>query len=139
MAKGKERPMHFHNHKVRVGDAGIKGRGVFAKCAIKRGEAIESAPTLVIPARDIEALSGTFLSNYSFAHNDDFELLALGYASLYNHSFEPNAQFVIMKKAILLVATRAIAEGEEITFEYGWPTESFRAAGIEVPANYTGL
>lgn len=130
MAKGKERAMNFHSHKVRVGDAGIKGRGVFARCPVKKGEAVEAAPTLIIPASDIKAISGTFLSNYSFAHNDDFELLALGYASLYNHSFTPNAQFVITRRAILLIALRNIEAGEEVTFDYGWSNESFDAAGI---------
>ncbi len=134
MAKGKERAMNFHSHKVRVGDAGSKGRGVFTRCAIRKGEAVEAAPTLVIPTLDFDLIAKTFLSNYVFSHNEDFELIGLGYISLYNHSFTPNAQFVLMRRAVLMVAIQPIAEGDEVTFDYGWPDASFREAGIAMPA-----
>ena len=133
VAKNRERPIRYHCDKVRVGDAGAKGRGVFANVAIKEREAIEVAPALQIPFSDVEKVGATFLSCYSFAHRDDYELIGLGYASMYNHSFDPNAQFVLMPRAVLITALRPIAEGEEISFDYGWSDAGFRAAGIEVP------
>lgn len=122
--------MRFHCDKVRVGDAGHKGRGVFAAVPIKKGEGIETAPALVIPDADVDRVASTILSSYTFAKRDAYEIVALGYASLYNHAFDPNAHFVIVRDAILIVALRAIAEGEEICFDYGWSEEGFRAAGI---------
>ena len=130
MPKGKTRPMNFHCHRVRVGDAGVKGRGVFARCAIQAREAVEVAPALLIPRRDESAIDSTFLANYAFSHNDAFDLIGLGYISLYNHSFDPNAQFVLMERAILITALRPIAEGEEILIDYGWSDADFEAVGI---------
>ncbi len=137
MPKGKRRQMSYHCHKVRVGDAGHKGRGVFAKEPIKQGEAAESAPALTIPARDVGRLSESFLTNYTFSHRDDYELIALGYVSLYNHSFDPNAHFVLMQDSILIIALRPIAAGEEISFDYGWSAAAFQSVGIEVPADFS--
>ena len=91
MKKPKQRAVDYHSHKVRVGDAGAKGRGVFARCDIKGGEAIEAAPTLVIARSDVQMIRSTFLIDYSFGANDDLDLIGLGFVSLYNHSFDPNA------------------------------------------------
>jgi len=137
VAKNKERPIRYHCHKVRIGDAGSKGRGIFAVVPIERGEAVEVAPALKIPVADIDAVNSTFLAYYSFLQRDGLELIGLGYISLYNHSFEPNATFVLMPRAIMITALRRIAEGEEISFDYGWTDDGFRSAGIEVPVSTT--
>ena len=46
--------------------------------------------------------------------------MALGTGSLYNHSFEPNAQYLRLfgEQAIEYVALHDIREGEEITINY---------------------
>jgi len=36
-----------------------------------------------------------------------------------NHSCRPNAEPVLRRGRIVLIAARAISEGEEITFDYG--------------------
>jgi hypothetical protein len=47
--------------------------------------------------------------------------VVLGYASLVNHSPNPNCRFVryIEAQALDLLAIRDIAAGEELTFDYG--------------------
>lgn len=129
MAARRIRAMNYHCHKVRVGDAGHKGRGVFAQQIIKAREAVEVAPVMTIPKAEIQQVASTLLGNYCFG-SDRLDLLGLGYSSLYNHSSTPNASFVLTERAILVIALRRIEEDEEITFDYGWSESALKAAGI---------
>jgi SET domain-containing protein len=97
-----------------------KGRGVFARRAIVRGEVIESVPVLVMTSDEYaKGLSLTPLKDYCFAWGDDEVILALGYGSLYNHSYKPNARYEDITPATkAFVALRAIAKGEEVTINY---------------------
>jgi SET domain-containing protein len=95
-----------------------KGRGVFARRAIRKGEVIESVPVLIMTSEEYEeGLSKTLLKNYCFGWGTDQVALALGYGSLYNHSYRPNARYEdIGTQTKDFVAV--IAEGEEITVNY---------------------
>ena len=97
-----------------------KGRGVFARRAIARGEVIESVPVLVMTGReDAEGLALTPLKDYCFAWGTDRVALALGYGSLYNHSYRPNARYEDIEPSTkAFVAVRPIARGEEVTVNY---------------------
>jgi uncharacterized protein len=97
-----------------------KGRGVFARRAIRKGEVIESVPVLVMTSEEYaEGLSKTALKDYCFGWGTDQVALALGYGSLYNHSYRPNARYEdIGTQTKDFVAVRDIAEGEEITINY---------------------
>jgi uncharacterized protein len=97
-----------------------KGRGVFARRAIRKGEVIESVPVLVMSSKEYaEGLSKTALKDYCFGWGTDQVALALGYGSLYNHSYQPNARYEdIGTQTKDFVAVRDIAEGEEITINY---------------------
>ncbi len=44
---------------VTVKDAPGKGRGVFARKNLKKGEVIETCPVIVLPAEEIDALELT--------------------------------------------------------------------------------
>lgn len=100
-----------------------KGRGVFARRAIREGEAFETCPVLILPPEVIEAPSAV-LSSYVFDWGDGHLALALGYGSLYNHSYEPNARYEdIGRRAKRFVAIREIAAGEEITINYNGAPE----------------
>ena len=71
-----------------------KGRGVFAKQLIPLGTVFERVPLLVIPAKEVlECEHGSFLSQYVFEYGKGTVALALGYGSLYNHSYTPNARY----------------------------------------------
>src|SRR5215216_1019777 len=81
-----------------------KGRGVFARRAIKKGEEIERVPVLVMPAKDVKhGPDYTTLGTYCFHWERGKVAVALGYGSLYNHSYRPNARyddFVFKNKVI---------------------------------------
>jgi SET domain-containing protein len=69
------------------------GRGIFAGQDIKAGELIEVSPVIIIQKEDWENyLKKTILYNYCFYWREDLAL-ALGYGSLFNHSYDPNAKY----------------------------------------------
>lgn len=95
-----------------------KGRGVFARRLITRGEVFETCPVLVFPAGELgESTSG--LWSYGFDWGCNQVALALGYGSLYNHSYRPNARYDdVGPLTKAFKALRDIAPGEEITVNY---------------------
>ncbi|KAJ4460288.1 putative SET domain protein [Paratrimastix pyriformis] len=95
-----------------------KGRGVFATQDFAEGELVESAPIIVIPGQQKEP-GAQVAGAYIFPWKQDFALL-LGYGSLYNHSFEPNAVFTPNYEGytMLFRALRPIHKGEEICINY---------------------
>jgi ribosomal protein S18 acetylase RimI-like enzyme len=106
-----------------------KGRGLFAHRSISRGELIEEAPVVVVPAAEVEHLDRTTLENYYFEWGEDGRdaALLLGSCSLCNHSYQPNAVFELQpeRQTIGFVALRDIQPGEEITTNYnGAPEDS---------------
>src|SRR5215213_9196079 len=69
-----------------------KGRGVFARRPLHSGEVIERVPVLVLPIEEVrDATAWTGLAGYCFEWGRGRLALALGYGSLYNHSYHPNA------------------------------------------------
>ena len=126
------------SHKsIEVKDSPGKGRGVFATKAIEKGETIEVAPVLMVPWDDETFVLASFLQHYTFSvyggseKDDDFTAIALGYASLYNHSDKENADWRINTKCIIVFATRNIKRGEEITIDYGWDEEHRKEMSIK--------
>lgn len=108
---------------VEVGE-GRLGRGVFASRPIEEGETVELCPTLEVPDADV----GGRLGDYVFRSGADENnvILMLGYGMLYNHSAEPNAEYVEDEDGwIAFVATRPVEAGDELTIDYGaewWDT-----------------
>ncbi|MBI1314802.1 SET domain-containing protein-lysine N-methyltransferase [bacterium] len=93
-----------------------KGRGVFARRPIAEGDEIERAPVLLVAD---DCLYGTPLADYAFEWSKGKVALALGYGSLYNHSYQPNAQYFYGGPQVkVFYAIRDIAAGEEITINY---------------------
>ena len=107
---------------IRAGDSHGKGRGVFALRKIASGETIEEAPVIVVRENEVAHLDATVLGDYYFLWGDDEKqaALLLGLCSLCNHSYEPNARFVLHpeRHTIEFVALRDIAAGEEVTTNY---------------------
>ncbi len=97
-----------------------KGRGVFARELIKAGTVFERVPLLVIPAKEVlECEHGGFLSQYVFEYGKGTVALALGFGSLYNHSYQPNARYDDAGRQVKeFRALRDIQAGEEITINY---------------------
>lgn len=117
--------------KIEVRPAGGKGRGVFASQDIKRGEIVEIAPTIYVPDEQYGYLTAAILANYVFsAHDEEGSVVALGYASLYNHSSNANADWNMNKDSIVIRALSDIKAGSEITLDYGWDDEDLKERGI---------
>ena len=101
------------------------GRGIFTLRNIKKGELIEEAHVIVIPITEWKRIRKSILSNYVFRWGED-KALALGYGSLYNHSYTPNARYItnLENQSIDFYARVDMQEGEEITVNYhGEPTD----------------
>ena len=116
------------------------GRGVFASQAIHKGEIIETCPVIVVSPNDVEHLKQTDLHNYYFSWGAKKETVAitLGFGSLYNHSYTPNAQYKKKEQEHLVEfsALRDIQKGEEITTNYnGDPNDQSTLWMKDVP-NY---
>ncbi len=116
--------------KIYVTQSKIKnaGRGVFASQDISKGEIIEVCPTLEIPNNDIFNLSESILANYYFSF-DELEgmvYIVLGFGSLFNHSYEPNATYknIPKDKLVEFQTIRNIKKDEEITIDYNYGDNS---------------
>ena len=107
---------------IRVKESSGKGRGVFAEKNFKEGEIIETCPVIVFPAEEVDALESIQLSNYYFAWGAASEeaAIALGYGSLYNHSYTPNATYQkdFDNSLLKYICIREIQKNEEITINY---------------------
>ena len=110
--------------KVYIGKSKIvgAGRGVFAGRNIKKGELIEKCPIIEIPKHDFSSLRESVLVTYFFYFGKKKERLvvALGFGSIYNHSYKPNATYKIRhgEKIIDFIALDDIKKDKEITFDY---------------------
>ena len=107
---------------VEVRDTATRGRGVFALAPIPAGTLIETAAVIPVSRDEVGALQDCVLAEYYFRWGKDGRegAIALGYGSLYNHSFKPNARYVkhYERLTIDFVAIRDIAVGEEIRTNY---------------------
>ncbi len=99
-----------------------KGRGVFTDDPISTGTLIESCPVIEIPAMHSKHIDATVLYDYYFGWGEDDRDIAvvLGYGSIYNHSYSPNAVYHknLPARTVDFVALRDIEGGEEILVNY---------------------
>ena len=108
---------------------GRHGRGVFATRRFAKGDVVEECPTVELPDAEIRGR----LRDYVFSSvNDDDIVLPLGYGMLYNHSSEPNLEYIQEEPTtITFLALRAVRPGDELTIDYG---EEWWEARDEEPA-----
>jgi SET domain-containing protein len=109
--------------KIYVDKSPIHGWGVFASQDIEEGEIFEEVPVLTLPINKGES-SGILLDyrfNWPTGVEWDEQVVGLGFASLYNHSNNPNSYWVSDndKKTFKFVSNRKILSGEEIFVWYG--------------------
>lgn len=111
-----------------------KGRGVFATGLIPAGSVIERAPVLVMPAEDVlSGVTGELLQHYVFEWGRGTVALALGFGSMYNHSYSPNARYDdVGRLTKVYTALRDIQQGEEITINYNGHQDDDSPVGFEV-------
>jgi SET domain-containing protein len=104
---------------------GRGGRGVFARRDIPEGTMFERAPALLLPKDEVfgESTGNAALSWYVFDWNGvpkkSLVALVLGYGSIYNHSSDANATYLMDAPDVMeYYAARDIAAGEEIFINY---------------------
>lgn len=109
------------NNGIVVKKSKLLGNGVFAARNFKKGELIESAHLLTFTPRERKILEKTKLNYYVYPwRSTRSAAIALGYGSIYNHSYEPNADWKqdFKKEMMTYKALRDIKKGEEILVNY---------------------
>jgi len=113
------------------------GRGVFTELAIAAGTLIEICPLIVLPAEDLEKIHASGLHDYYFLWGDAENqcAIALGFGSLYNHDYEPNARYFVdvEEETLEIHAVRDLLPGEEITVTYNGVPEDKSTVWFENP------
>ncbi|OEH91356.1 SET domain-containing protein [Bacillus solimangrovi] len=99
---------------------GELNRGVFATRDIEKGELIHEAPVLPYPNAEHEFIEKTLLADYAFEYGKNHSAILLGYGMLFNHSYEPNANYEISFEdhTFKFFAYTNITAGEEILINY---------------------
>ncbi len=114
----------YPSNKIFISKSAIPnaGRGVFASCIITKHTIIEVCPVILVPKHEVPSLQQTLLINYNFAWGKGGEARAicLGFGSIYNHTYEPNATYKknFENLTIEFICLKDIKKGEEITVNY---------------------
>ncbi len=100
----------------------INGLGVFAEEDIKKGSTIEIVPLLLMSMKEFDLIKQTKLYFYFFEYTNNHFAIALGYGSLYNHSYTPNARYLynFKNKQLIIKSIKNIKKDEEIFFNYNF-------------------
>jgi SET domain-containing protein len=125
---------YAHSGLIEVRQARKKGRGVFARKKIKRGTVIERVPVVVMRVQEIFTRAPrTTLADYVFSWGRGKVAFSCGYGALYNHSFEPNAEYHASGlRTQVFVALRDIKRDEEITVNYNGNPKGRKNVGFDV-------
>ncbi len=98
------------------------GRGVFTAEDIEEGTVIEIAPVIVMSGDERKLLDQTSLHDYIFEWGNDSGscCMALGYVSIYNHSFQSNCiyEMDLDEGHIAIKTVRSVKAGEELFINY---------------------
>jgi SET domain-containing protein len=113
---------------LRVGPSGIEGTGGFARCLIPAGTRVIEYVGERISKQ--ESLARCEAGNpYVFDINEQWDLdgsVEWNPARFLNHSCAPNCDAEQHGDRIWIVTTREVAEGEELTFNYGFDLSEYR-------------
>lgn len=95
-------------------------RGVFATENIVKGELFHKAPVVTYPNEDHVHIEQTIIEDYVFNFGANHGALVLGYGSLFNHSYTPNAVYELNFEDLTVdfYAYTDIVPGEEILINY---------------------
>lgn len=98
------------------------GRGVFTSASIEKNSIIEIAPVVVLNAKERQLIDQTLLHDYIFEWGevDGQCCMALGWVSIYNHSYSSNCEYEMDYEAntISIKTIREIEAGEELFINY---------------------
>jgi len=101
---------------------GKGGKGVFTTKAFKVGTIVEISPVLVFTGKEYLHLAETMLYNYVFEWGATRKkaALALGYISMYNHSYSANCEYEMDfdNNLMTIKVVKPIKKGEELFINY---------------------
>jgi SET domain-containing protein len=99
-----------------------KGRGVYTSEDLVKGTIVEVSPVVVMTGEERVHLDKTTMHDYIFEWGSrrDQCCVALGYVSVYNHSYSSNCEYEMDYdyKTITIKTVRAIGAGGELTINY---------------------
>jgi uncharacterized protein len=105
-----------------VAPAGNKGRGVYTSKNIPAGTIIEISPVLVLSPKERKTIEETKLFDYIFewGNNHKSGAIALGYVSLYNHSYDANCDYDMDYDNLLMTVrtVKTVKKGGELCVNY---------------------
>jgi SET domain-containing protein len=105
-----------------IADSPGRGRGVFTNENLSAGKRIEISPVIIMSNEERKLLDQTLLRDYIFLWGKDETecCVGLGYLSVYNHSFQSNAEYeMVFELSVIRIKTvRDIKKGEEIFINY---------------------
>ena len=99
-----------------------RGRAVFTSEFIPQATVVEIAPVIVMEAAERLLLDQTLLHDYIFerGHHRKQCCVALGYISIYNHSYQSNCEYEMdyQELSMRIKTVRAVNAGEELFINY---------------------
>lgn len=116
-----------------------EGNGVFARSVLRKGSQIEVCPVIFMPIKEFEQIKITKLFYYFYEYSNKEFAIVLGYGSVYNHSYTPNAQykFNYLRRVMEVKAIKPIQKDEEIFINYNYyhddltPLDSWFSVGVD--------
>lgn len=101
---------------------------------MSKNETIEICPIIKLSEKDTQVIDTTHLYNYYFSWAENGSAICLGYGSLYNHSYTPNATYEkdFLEGKIIFRAITAIQQGEEILVNYNGNPENQNKVWFDV-------
>ncbi|CAL7962025.1 SET domain-containing protein [Gammaproteobacteria bacterium] len=117
----------FEQANIEIRPSPLHRYGVFAKKDIAPKKVIEECPVILFSS--LKRKQTIAFDDLAFLWDDNNCAVALGYGSMYNHSTQPNANFVRNRQNQVLsfIATKRIPAGTEILINYGddyWTTRN---------------
>lgn len=94
-----------------VGSAGASGEGLFSTQQRAAGTVVFTFTGVLVPAAQATPLALQIDADQFLESSDGFD-------NFLNHSCDPNCDIVFRGDTVLLVTRRAIAPGQELTFDY---------------------
>ncbi len=117
--------------KIAVRKSKLHRWGVFAIAPIAAYEIIEEAPFFSVDRKQICKVPSC--QKYSYYSDSETNIIGLGFAGLYNHSYTPNCSYEVdyVNELMRHYALCDIVSGEEITLNYGEENAKYFLKGEE--------
>jgi hypothetical protein len=108
-------------NKIFVGvSPSLKIRGIISNANFQKGTVIERCPVILYPISQEPIIELTELTKYHFYWTKKYNAIALGFGSLYNHSYCANCDYSrnYKEKVMIFKTVKRVKEGEELTINY---------------------